>query len=72
MMIGVASLVFVSAGTLIAVVVMMVGFAKQDDPVATSTSSTAIMTSTSSTTMPEINTVSEKLTDFMLIVRFRR
>jgi hypothetical protein len=61
-MIGVASLVFVSVGTLIAVVVMMVGFTKQDDPVTTSTSSTAIMTST----------VSEKSTDFMLVVCFRQ
>ena len=62
MMIGVASLVFVSVGTLIAVVVMMVDFTKQDDPVMTSTSSTAIMTST----------VSEKLTEFMLVVCFRQ
>ena len=61
-MIGVTSLVFVSVGTLIAVVVMMVGFTKQDDPVTTSTSSTAIMTST----------VSEKSTDFMLVVCFRQ
>ena len=49
MMVGVASLVFVSVGTLIAVVVVMVGFTKQDDPVTTSTSSTALMTSTTST-----------------------
>ena len=57
MMIGVASLVFVAVGTLIAVVVMMFGFTKQD---------------TSRTTTPEINTVSEKSTDFMLVVYFRR
>jgi hypothetical protein len=57
MMIGVALLVFVSVGTLIAVVVMMVGFIKQDDPV---------------TTTPEMNSVSEKSTDCMLAVYFRR
>jgi hypothetical protein len=72
MMIGFALLVFVAVGTLIAVVVMMVGFTKQDDPVTISTPSTAIMTSTSSTTTPEINTVIEKLTDFMLVVYVRR
>ena len=46
MMIGVASLVLVALGALIGVVVM---FTKQDDTVASSTSSTAIMTSTTST-----------------------
>jgi len=88
MMIGIASLVLVTLGTLIGVVVML---AKQDDSVTTSTSSTtAIMTSTASTaiitsttstaitssafstTTPEMNTVSETLTDFMLVVFFRQ
>ncbi len=46
MMIGVASLVLVALGTLIGMVVPMV---MQDDPVTTSTSSTALMTSTAST-----------------------
>ena len=48
MMIGVASLVLVALGTLIGVFVMLV---KQDDPVMTSTSTTAIMTSTASTVL---------------------
>jgi hypothetical protein len=60
-MIGVASLVSVALGTLIGVVVMLV---KQEDPVATSTSSTAIMTSTSSTAILT-GTVSDKSTDVL-------
>jgi hypothetical protein len=59
MMMCLVSLGLVAVGAIIAVVVLMAG-SKQDDPVMTSTSGTAILTSTSSTTMPKINTVSEK------------
>ncbi len=75
-MIGFKSLVLVALGSLIGVVVMFAK--KQYDTVTTSTSSTVIMvsttntailtstTSTSSMTSPEIYTVSDKSTYFML------
>ena len=66
MMMGVASLVLVALlGTLIGVVVML---AKQDDPVTTSTSSTALMTSTTITaiTTSTPSTASSQPTEFPL------
>jgi hypothetical protein len=67
-MIGLVSLGLIAVSVVIAVLFMMFVL-KQDDPVMTSTSSTAIATTTSTMTMPEINTVSENfLTRFMLVL----
>lgn len=69
-LIGLASIGLVAVGAIVAVIVM-----PNDDPITTTTSSTAIMTSTSSTaittatattTTPEINMVSEKNIEFSL------